>query len=279
MGVEVDSDDLIGAAEVAAILRLSHPSSVTTYLRRYPGLPAPVVDLPASRVRLWRRQDIERWQRKRTPFMTATRSSRRRSEWRRDHEPHHRRPSAAAAARQESARERPAVDYERAVLDDNVLGKDTVGVATADAALPARALSPPPRLAAVPGALRPVERRSGGQPLLAGLCALARDPVFRASAPAIFDSEPGDEVTSADLADAVAKTFPDVVQRGDAGEDRPEHVLVVGADRPPRSRRPDHEGPSTSGVHAVDDRVRAVARASRGRRGRSAVRHGLGARA
>ena len=29
-------DPLVGAAEVAAILRLSHPSSVTTYLRRYP---------------------------------------------------------------------------------------------------------------------------------------------------------------------------------------------------------------------------------------------------
>ena len=48
-----------------------------------------------------------------------------------------------------------------------------------------------------------------GQPLLAGLCALARDPVFRASAQAIFESEPGDEVTSADLADAVEKSFPD----------------------------------------------------------------------
>ena len=33
--------------------------------------------------------------------------------------------------------------------------------------------------------------------------------MFRASAPAIFESEPGDEVTSADLAEAVAKSFPD----------------------------------------------------------------------
>jgi len=66
MGTKVDSDDLVGAAEVAAILRLSHPSSVTTYLRRYPDFPQPVVDLIASRVRLWRRQDIEKWHRKRT---------------------------------------------------------------------------------------------------------------------------------------------------------------------------------------------------------------------
>jgi predicted DNA-binding transcriptional regulator AlpA len=65
MGATVDSDDLIGAAEVAAILSLSHPSSVTTYLRRYPDFPEPVVDLKASRVRLWKRQDIERWYRQR----------------------------------------------------------------------------------------------------------------------------------------------------------------------------------------------------------------------
>lgn len=62
VGAKLDSDDLVGAAEVAGILRLSHPSSVTTYLRRYPDFPKPVVDLSTSRVRLWRRQDIERWQ-------------------------------------------------------------------------------------------------------------------------------------------------------------------------------------------------------------------------
>ena len=61
MGAKVDPDDLIGAAEVQAILRLSHPSSVTTYLKRYSDFPQPVVDLSNSRVRLWRRQDIIRW--------------------------------------------------------------------------------------------------------------------------------------------------------------------------------------------------------------------------
>ena len=41
MAEKVDPEDLMGAAEVQAILRLSHPSSVTTYLKRYatsPGL-------------------------------------------------------------------------------------------------------------------------------------------------------------------------------------------------------------------------------------------------
>ena len=65
MGEKVDPDELIGAAEVQAILGLSHPSSVTTYLRRYPDFPQPVVDLSGSRVRLWRRQDINRWHRDR----------------------------------------------------------------------------------------------------------------------------------------------------------------------------------------------------------------------
>jgi glutathione-regulated potassium-efflux system ancillary protein KefG len=61
----VDPADLIGAAEVQSILRLSHPSSVTTYLKRYPDFPRPVVDLSESRIRLWLRQDIVSWDNKR----------------------------------------------------------------------------------------------------------------------------------------------------------------------------------------------------------------------
>ena len=102
-----------------------------------------------------------------------------------------------------------AAEYERAVLEDNVLGKDTIEsrrrtlrylrelyLLRADAIL-FRAL----------GDLwndDPI-----GQPLLAGLCAMSRDPVFRASSSAIFDSEPGEEVTSADLGEAVSRSFPD----------------------------------------------------------------------
>lgn len=61
VGAKVDPDDLIGAAEVQAILGLSHPSSVTTYLKRYSDFPQPVIDVSSSRIRLWRRQDIIRW--------------------------------------------------------------------------------------------------------------------------------------------------------------------------------------------------------------------------
>lgn len=102
-----------------------------------------------------------------------------------------------------------AADYERAVLDDNVLGKDTAGsrrrtlrclrelYVLRDDSLLFRALGDLWR------------DDPAGQPLLAGLCALARDPVFRASAQPIFDSEPGDEVAGADLAEAVSKSFHD----------------------------------------------------------------------
>lgn len=61
MSNQVDPDDLIGAAEVQAILNLSHPNSVSTYLKRYHDFPRPVVELSEGRIRLWIRQDIERW--------------------------------------------------------------------------------------------------------------------------------------------------------------------------------------------------------------------------
>ena len=57
----VDTEDLIGAAEVAKLLGLSHHNSVTTYLHRYADFPRPVVDLSESRIRLWLRQDILGW--------------------------------------------------------------------------------------------------------------------------------------------------------------------------------------------------------------------------
>lgn len=58
----VNSDDLIGGAEVAEILGLAHVASVSTYMRRYDDFPMPVVDLKRSRVRLWARSEVEQWQ-------------------------------------------------------------------------------------------------------------------------------------------------------------------------------------------------------------------------
>ena len=61
MAPEVDTNDLVGAAEVAKILGLSRASNVSVYSKRYEDFPEPVVDLPESRIRLWVRQEIESW--------------------------------------------------------------------------------------------------------------------------------------------------------------------------------------------------------------------------
>lgn len=63
MAPKVNTEDLISAADVAEILGLSHYNTVTTYLRRYDDFPRPVVDLSRGRIRLWLRQDIEKWKR------------------------------------------------------------------------------------------------------------------------------------------------------------------------------------------------------------------------
>lgn len=59
MTPEVRTEDLVAAAEAAQILGLARANSVATYASRYPDFPKPVVDLSASRVRLWLRPDIE----------------------------------------------------------------------------------------------------------------------------------------------------------------------------------------------------------------------------
>jgi predicted DNA-binding transcriptional regulator AlpA len=62
VGRKIDVDDLSDAREVATLLGLSHPNSVTTYFRRYEDMPRPVVDLVESRTRLWLRSEIQAWQ-------------------------------------------------------------------------------------------------------------------------------------------------------------------------------------------------------------------------
>ena len=71
-------------------------------------------------------------------------------------------------------------------------------------------------------------------------------------------AEPGDEVTSADLAEAVAKVVPRVLQR------RRRLAKIGGTPSRPGSRRGTskrlrgREGPRRGDLHAVDDGVRAV---------------------
>lgn len=97
--------------------------------------------------------------------------------------------------------------YEDAVLVENVLGKETAGSRqrTLRYLRELYLLRPDSILFR---ALRDVWTDDpAGQPLLAGLCALARDAVFRVSAPVVLRCDIGDEVTSADLAAAVGEAF------------------------------------------------------------------------
>ena len=98
--------------------------------------------------------------------------------------------------------------YERAVVDDNLLGKATVESRRRTLRY-LKELYLLRRDSILFRALRDLwTDDAAGQPLLAGLCALARDPLFRASAPAIMGAEPGDTITSADLAGSVDAAFP-----------------------------------------------------------------------
>ena len=57
----MDTDDLLNAREVAAVLGLAHREAIATYRRRYPDFPAPVI--AKGTCVLWHRPDVEAWAR------------------------------------------------------------------------------------------------------------------------------------------------------------------------------------------------------------------------
>lgn len=61
MTPEVNTEDLIDAQGIAELLGLAHRNTVSTYQKRYPDMPRPVVSLGAGRPRLWLRSAIVRW--------------------------------------------------------------------------------------------------------------------------------------------------------------------------------------------------------------------------
>ena len=63
MAPRVNTEDLIDAREVAVILGLSQYNSVSTYQRRYPDMPRPIVSRGHGRTLLWLRPEIEAWAR------------------------------------------------------------------------------------------------------------------------------------------------------------------------------------------------------------------------
>lgn len=63
MAKKIDPDDLVDAAGVAEILGLSSRNAVGVYRGRYTDFPEPAVE--RGQCRLWLRQNIEAWARRR----------------------------------------------------------------------------------------------------------------------------------------------------------------------------------------------------------------------
>lgn len=99
-------------------------------------------------------------------------------------------------------------EYRSAVMDENSLAKDTAGAREWAFRQLRRFYGLDPRLLLfrVLRDLWPAD--ATGQPLLAVLCALARDPVLRASSAVIIRAEFGTEVGAPDLAASIEETFP-----------------------------------------------------------------------
>ncbi len=57
--VQVDHEDLLNASEVASLLGLAHREAISTYRRRYPDFPAPLIS--KGTCVLWHRAHIEAW--------------------------------------------------------------------------------------------------------------------------------------------------------------------------------------------------------------------------
>lgn len=64
--MRVDLDELIDAAEVAELLGLARRQAVSTYRRRYPDFPSPLLEKNSGKCSLWRRSDVERWRQDRS---------------------------------------------------------------------------------------------------------------------------------------------------------------------------------------------------------------------
>lgn len=100
------------------------------------------------------------------------------------------------------------VAYRTAVMEENALGKETTSGREWAFRQLRRFYALDPRCLLF-RALRDLWKHDKtSQPLLAVLCALARDPVLRASAKVIINSDPGDDIKSGDFEAAIEEKFP-----------------------------------------------------------------------
>lgn len=100
-------------------------------------------------------------------------------------------------------------DYRAAVVDDNVLLRATATTRRKTFVVLGQLYGLDPSVLLFRALRELWEADAGAQPLLAALCALARDPTFRATAGPVVEAPAGAPVTPQQLADAVRLTFPD----------------------------------------------------------------------
>jgi glutathione-regulated potassium-efflux system ancillary protein KefG len=62
VGRIIDASDVIDAQGVAELLGLAQRNTVSSYQRRYPGMPRPVIDLGQGRCKLWLRSEVVAWE-------------------------------------------------------------------------------------------------------------------------------------------------------------------------------------------------------------------------
>jgi hypothetical protein len=99
-------------------------------------------------------------------------------------------------------------EYERAAIDENVIGSRTIGSRKRTFRYLKELYLLRPDSILFRGLRDLWSSDPPARPLLAGVCALARDSAFRASSSVILASVPNQTVSASDLALAVAETFP-----------------------------------------------------------------------
>lgn len=97
-------------------------------------------------------------------------------------------------------------DYRRAVIEDNVLGKRTGATRKLSFQRLSELYGLDPKIALFRYFRFLWDLDREGRPLIAFLCAYARDPLLRMSAPAVLEADEGANLGTADLAKVLAKS-------------------------------------------------------------------------
>ena len=99
----------------------------------------------------------------------------------------------------------PRATYIAAIVEDNVLGKSTVSTRKLSAQRLSELYILDPNAPLFRVLRRMWETDAAGRPLLALLCALARDPLLRATAPPVLALRPGEELSRQAMTDALRR--------------------------------------------------------------------------